>query len=71
MARFSRLTAPMPDSPHDPLPKGANGLNLGEPVLAFARDKLVFTPKGSLAAILTVPRCSRRQGLRVLSRACI
>ncbi len=36
----------MPDSPHDPLPKGANGLDLGALVLAFARDKLVFTPKG-------------------------
>lgn len=36
----------MPDSLRDPLPKGANRLDIGELVLAFARDKLVFTPKG-------------------------
>lgn len=30
-----------------PLPKGANGLDLGELVLALARDKLIFTPKGA------------------------
>ena len=30
-----------------PLPKGAYGLDLGELVLALARDKLIFTPKGA------------------------
>ena len=34
-------------SSNHPLPKGANGLDLGELVLALARDKLIFTPKGA------------------------
>lgn len=34
-------------SSNHPLPKGANGLDLGGLVLALARDKLIFTPKGA------------------------